>query len=38
MAKIVRIDDLTELVARIFIRHGVCPDNAKPVAETVVAA
>ena len=36
--KFVSIDELTELVAQVLIRHGVRPDNAGPVAEAVVAA
>jgi delta1-piperideine-2-carboxylate reductase len=35
---IVSVAELTDIVARIFVRHGVRPDNAAPVAETVVAA
>jgi delta1-piperideine-2-carboxylate reductase len=30
--------ELTDLVVRVFRRHGVSADNAGPVAETVVAA
>jgi delta1-piperideine-2-carboxylate reductase len=32
------IADLTDLVARIFVRHGVTAENAAPLAESVVAA
>jgi delta1-piperideine-2-carboxylate reductase len=38
MPKIVRVDELTDTIIRIFVRHGVSPDNAAPVAETVAAA
>lgn len=34
----VSVPELTDTVLRIFVRHGVTPDNAAPVAETVVAA
>src|SRR5216683_2165508 len=38
MSQTVSIDELTDVVGRILVRHGVRPDNAAPVAETVVAA
>ncbi|HEX3952317.1 MAG TPA: Ldh family oxidoreductase [Stellaceae bacterium] len=38
MSEIVSVSQLTELVTRVFVRHGVRPDNAAPVADTVVAA
>ena len=30
--------ELTDLIARVFMRHGMRADNALPVAETLVAA
>ena len=38
MPQTVSVDELTDIVSRILVRHGVRPDNAAPVAETVVAA
>jgi delta1-piperideine-2-carboxylate reductase len=38
MSQTVGVDELTDIVGRILMRHGVRPDNAAPVAETVVAA
>src|SRR5579872_3462591 len=38
MPEIVSVGELTDLVVRVFIRHGVDLENATPVAETVVAA
>ena len=38
MPEIVSVGELTDLVTRVFIRHGVGLENATPVAETVVAA
>jgi len=38
MPQTVGVDELTEIVGRILVGHGVRPDNAAPVAETVVAA
>src|SRR5918996_3926864 len=38
MPQTVSIEELTDLVVRIFVRHGVSGENAGPVAETVVAA
>ena len=38
MPQTVSVGELTDLVVRIFLRHGVSADNAGPVAETVVAA
>lgn len=38
MPKIVSVAGLTQQVAAIFTRHGVSPDNAAAVTETVVAA
>jgi delta1-piperideine-2-carboxylate reductase len=38
MAQTVSVDELTEIVSRILVGHGVRPDNATPVAETVAAA
>jgi delta1-piperideine-2-carboxylate reductase len=38
MPQTVSVGELADLVARIFVRHGVSRDNAAPVAETVVAA
>jgi len=38
MPSTVSIDELTDIVSRILVRHGVRLDNAAPVAETVVAA
>jgi delta1-piperideine-2-carboxylate reductase len=34
----ISIGELTDLVVRVFLRHGVMRENAGPVAETVVAA
>lgn len=34
----IAVSDLTELVARIFERHGMAPENAAAVADSVVAA
>jgi delta1-piperideine-2-carboxylate reductase len=38
MPRPVSVVELTDLVTRVFRRHGVSPENAGPVAETVVAA
>jgi delta1-piperideine-2-carboxylate reductase len=38
MPQIASITELTNLVARVFLHHGVSGENAGPVAETVVAA
>jgi delta1-piperideine-2-carboxylate reductase len=38
MPHTVSVAELTDIVSRIFLRHGVAADNAGPVAETVVAA
>ncbi|HJU16915.1 MAG TPA: Ldh family oxidoreductase [Stellaceae bacterium] len=38
MSQTVSIGELTDLVVRVFRRHGVSGENAGPVAETVVAA
>jgi delta1-piperideine-2-carboxylate reductase len=38
MPQTVSVDELTDLVVRFFIRHGVSVENAASVAETVVAA
>ena len=38
MPQTVSIGELTDLVLRVFLRHGVSRENAGPVAETVVAA
>jgi delta1-piperideine-2-carboxylate reductase len=38
MSQTVSIGELTDIVCRILVRHGVRLDNAAPVAETVVAA
>jgi delta1-piperideine-2-carboxylate reductase len=38
MPQTVSVGELTGLVVRVFLRHGVSADNAGPVAETVVAA
>src|SRR5690349_2269646 len=38
MPHTVSVAELTDIVLRIFLRHGVAADNAGPVAETVVAA
>ena len=38
MPQPVSVVELTDLVTRVFRRHGVSPGNAGPVAETVVAA
>jgi delta1-piperideine-2-carboxylate reductase len=38
MPQTVSVEELTDIVARILVRHGVRPDNAAPVAEAVVAA
>ena len=38
MPQTVSVGELTDLVVRVFLRHGVSADNAGPVAETVVAA
>ncbi len=38
MPQAVSVSELTDIVIRVFVRHGVSPDNAVPVAETVVAA
>ena len=38
MPRTVSVVELTDLVTRVFRRHGVSAENADPVAETVVAA
>jgi delta1-piperideine-2-carboxylate reductase len=38
MPHTVSVDQLTELVLRVFLRHGVSAENAAPLAGTVVAA
>src|SRR5215207_4462538 len=38
MPHAVSVSELTDLVARIFVRHGVSEDNVPPLAATVVAA
>src|SRR5690348_13306828 len=38
MPQLVSVGELTDLVVRVFLRHGVSGENAGPVAETVVAA
>ena len=38
MPQTVSVGELTDLVVRVFLRHGVSGKNAGPVAETVVAA
>ena len=38
MPQTVGLGELTELVARVFVRHGTQPDNAAPVAATIAAA
>ena len=38
MPRTVSVNELTDLVTRVFRRHGVSAENAGPVAETVVAA
>ena len=38
MPQTVSVRELTDLVVRVFLRHGVSAENAGPVAETVVAA
>jgi delta1-piperideine-2-carboxylate reductase len=38
MPHTVSVGELTDLVVRVFLRHGVSQENAGPVAETVVAA
>src|SRR5437764_4411371 len=38
MPQTVSVDELTDLVVRVFRRHGVSAQNAGPVTETVVAA
>jgi delta1-piperideine-2-carboxylate reductase len=38
MPQNVSVGELSDLVTRVLLRHGVSPDNAGPVAETVVAA
>jgi delta1-piperideine-2-carboxylate reductase len=38
MPQTVGVDELTGIVGRILVRHGVRPDNAASIAETVVAA
>ena len=38
MPQPVSVGELTDLVVRVFLRHGVSGENAGPVAETVVAA
>src|SRR3954471_19165321 len=38
MPRTVSAGELTDLVIRVFLRHGVAAENAGPLAETVVAA
>jgi delta1-piperideine-2-carboxylate reductase len=38
MPQIVAVGELTDIVGRIFVRHGVAPDNAAVLAESVAAA
>src|SRR5690242_10770290 len=38
MPRTVSVDELTDIVARIFARHGVSEDNVAPLAQTVAAA
>jgi delta1-piperideine-2-carboxylate reductase len=38
MSTVVSVEELAELVARIFVRHGMTPENADCVAEVVAAA
>src|SRR6478736_4453294 len=38
MPRTVSVVELTELVTRVLLRHGVSAENTGPVAETVVAA
>ena len=38
MPQIVSVSELTDIVVRVFVRHGVAAENAAMVAETVVAA
>jgi len=38
MSQTVSVGELTDIVARMFVGHGVSADNAAPLAETVVAA
>src|SRR3954467_14648020 len=38
MPQTVSVGELTDLVVRVFRRHGVSADNTRPLAETVVAA
>jgi LDH2 family malate/lactate/ureidoglycolate dehydrogenase len=38
MPQTVSVNELTDIVARIFVRHGLSQDNVAPVAETVAAA
>src|SRR4051812_33193218 len=38
MPQTVSVRKLTDLVIRVFLRHGVSADNTRPLAETVVAA
>lgn len=38
MSTVVSVEELTELVAGIFVRHGMTPENADCVAEVVAAA
>lgn len=38
MPATVSVGELTDLVVRVLLRHGVSADNARPVAKTVVAA
>jgi delta1-piperideine-2-carboxylate reductase len=37
MPQTISVDELTGLVTRVFVRHGVAPENAAPVADSVVA-
>ena len=38
MPRTVSVDELSDLVVRVFLRHGVSAENAGPVAGTIVAA
>jgi delta1-piperideine-2-carboxylate reductase len=38
MPQTVSVSELTDIIGRIFIRHGVSEDNAAPLAHTVVSA
>lgn len=38
MQQTVSVDELTDLVTRVLVRHGVSPENVEPIADTIVAA